>query len=264
MNAQTLLADPAALRLNAVVSNGDAICLRVYAIRQRAACPLCKVSSRSLHSRYVRRVADLPWLGVAVSLELHARKFRCRNSLCSRRVFCERLPKVVAAHARRTNRLTDALLVLAFALGGEAGARAAKSLQMTVSGDTLLNTIRRRALPTNKTAINVLGVDDWAKKKGQTYGTILVDLERRCPVDLLRVFWLFGQSPLNLERRCPVDLLPDRERDTLAVWLRQHPGIKTVSRFAVADLCRSRSRGRADGRTRRRPLAFAEELARSL
>lgn len=208
MDAQTLLADPAAVRLDAVVSHSDAICLRVFAVQSRAACPLCKVSSQSLHSRYVRRVADLPWLGVAVRLELHTRKFRCRNSLCARRVFCERLPKVVAAYARRTNRLTDALLVLAFALGGEAGSRAAQSLQMSVSGDTLLNVIRQSTAPANNTIINVLGVDDWAKKKGQTYGTILVDLERRCPVDLL----------------------PDRESKTLASWLQKHPGIKTVSR----------------------------------
>ncbi|MCA1849755.1 MAG: transposase family protein [Acidobacteria bacterium] len=81
-------------------------------------CPRCQARSSRVHSRYIRCVADLPWHGVRVKLELHTRRFRCRNCLCPRRIFCERLPRVVAHYARKTVRLNAALELIGFALGG--------------------------------------------------------------------------------------------------------------------------------------------------
>src|SRR5215204_237475 len=172
MYAATLLADPTCLRLERVVSSATSLTLVVRTIGPTAACPSCGAMSERVHSRYVRQVADLPWHGVSVRLELHARKIFCSGPDCPRRVFTERLPRVVAPHARRTRRLNDALTLLAFALGGEAGARAAAGLGMAAGADTLLACIRRAALPEHPTPL-VLGVDDWAKRKGQRYGTIL-------------------------------------------------------------------------------------------
>ncbi len=207
MEVSTLLADPAAIRLEAFVSHVGAMTLRVYCKQQRAACPLCNVTSGSLHSNYVRSVADLPWHGVAVQLELHTRKFRCRNEFCCRKVFCERLPKVVAASGRRTTRLNEALTILAFALGGEAGARTAQNLGLKISGDTLLRRIRQHSTQL-QSSVKVLGVDDFAFRRGARYGTILVDLEEHQPIDLL----------------------PNRKSESLQTWLAAHPEIQVISR----------------------------------
>jgi len=140
-------------------------------------------------------------------VEVHARRLYCRRVECPQRIFCERIPTFVAPYARRTLRLNDALRLIGLAMGGEAGSRLAIALGMSVSPDTIIQRIRQIQLPTPP-APRVIGVDDWAKHKGQSYGTILVDLERRSTIDLL----------------------PDREASSLATWLKQNPGVEFISR----------------------------------
>jgi transposase len=152
-------------------------------------------------------LADLPSHDRPVRLFLEVRRFYCANTDCCRRIFAERLPTVAAVHARTTVRLDQAHVTIGLALGGEGGARLATRLAMPTSADTLLRRIRRAFLPRHP-AVRVLGVDDWAWRKGRCYGTIVCDLES-------------GR---------PVDLLPDREAATLTTWLKGHPEVEVISR----------------------------------
>jgi transposase len=199
------------------VTSLDPAHLSVAADRKCASsrCPDCGHSSDAVHSYYARWPADLPSAGQQVCLELRLRRFYCHNTDCARRTFVERLPHLLAPHARRTHRLAAAQGKVGVFLGGEAGARLLQHLGMPASGDTILRLIRRLPLPTTA-APCILGVDDWAMRKGRTYGTILVDLQRR------RV----------------VDLLPDRTSTTLADRLRRHRGIKVVARDRSTEYAR--------------------------
>ena len=206
-DAAPLSPSPIELRLENVAFASHEIVVTATARRLIVACPDCGHPSRRVHSRYRRRLADLPWHGLRVRFELSVRKFFCDDSTCGRRIFTERLPTTAAPYARRTTRAAAALQAIAFALGGAAGARLVSALGLTLSASSLLRHIRLAALPECGTP-RAVGLDDWAWRKGMVYGTIVVDLEAQ------RV----------------LDLLPDREVDTVTAWLQAHPSIEVISR----------------------------------
>ena len=112
-------------------------------------------------------------------------RFKCCNASCAQRTFSESLGELATRSQRRTSRLTEALRRLGFALGGAAAGRLSAHLGIGVSGDTMLRVLHRTGCPTPKEPPVVVGIDDWAITRGHRYGTIIVDLERRQPIDVL-------------------------------------------------------------------------------
>jgi transposase len=185
LHRATLIPNAAEVKLVCLRSKAGAIEVELRACRLSSLCPICGSKTTRVHSWYQRTIADLLWEEVPVQILLRSRKFFCSTEWCSRRVFTEQLPGTVARYARRTCRSGDALSWITLALGGWAGARLARKLGLLAGRSTLLQQLRKRSRPFVFPAPRVLGIDEWAWKKGHRYGTILCDLERGRVVDLL-------------------------------------------------------------------------------
>lgn len=157
---------PGELELISLAPDARGMTIHVRAKRRFVPCPDCGELTGRVHSRYSRTLTDLPWHGTAVRLRVQTRRFFCPTTECERRIFAERLSGAVARYARRTFRHAESLRAIALALGGEAGSRLSRNLAVGVSLDTLLRRIRAGIQPNTPPPVRVLGVDEWAYRKG--------------------------------------------------------------------------------------------------
>lgn len=216
----TFLPHLQALSLETMAGDATHLTLVATARAPSAACPRCRQPSRRVHSRYGRTITDLPWSATPVILSVQVRRFFCTNRECACRIFCERLDQVTAAYGRRTHLVRAALEEIGMALGGRAGAALARRLRLGASRQTLLRLVS--AVPAPAVGpVRVLGIDDFAFKRGRRYGTLLCDHDQRRPVDLL----------------------PERSADAVAAWLAAHPGVAIITRDRAAVYKEGATRG---------------------
>jgi len=220
MDATLLFPLPEGMLIEDVQATETSLSLTVRATHPTSCCPLCSQASSSIHSHYQRTLSDASCVGRQVQLSLTVRRFYCRNRLCERKVFTERLPRFVQPWARMTIRLSQHLQAVGLATSGRGGIKLAVRLGMQTSRQTLLRRIMELPdLP--EESVLYLGIDDFSLWRGQRFGTILV----------------------NLETHHIVDLLADRRAETAATWMQQRPDIMAVSRDRGAEYAKAAADG---------------------
>src|SRR5712691_5079672 len=206
------------------VDVAEEITLTLRTICLTASCPLCGTQSSRIQSRYRRTLLDLPSGGRPIRLIMHVRRCFCKKRTCAQKIFVERLPELCRPYAQRTRQLQEALCRLGLRVGGQAGADAGSELGRSGSRDTILRLVRQPPPPA-RSEPHVIGLDDWAWKRRLRYGTLICDLERGLPIDLLA----------------------DRSVETVSAWLKKPPSIDTISRDGGSRVCFSHQKRGSTG-----------------
>jgi transposase len=225
MPTTPLLPLPDGLDITSISETPEELLVRVTSNRLSSPCPGCATPSTAVHSAYRRKPMDLPCTGRRIRLLLSVRKFFCRVVSCPRKIFTERIPELIEPSSRLTTRLRVAVQEIGFATCGKGGERLSPKLGMRVTDTTLLWSLHLVKTPAVG-QVRVIGIDDWSWRRGQRYGSILV----------------------NLETHKIIDLLPERTVESVIAWLEAHPEVEVVSR--------DRGGTYVDGATQGAPLAI--------
>jgi transposase len=213
------------LEVSRVDDTGDSVVAFASVRGAQAACPKCGEPSSRVHGRYQRLVADGAAGGRLLLIALSVRRFRCTSPACPRVTFVEQAEGLTGRHLRRTLPLRELLARFGLELAGRAAARLAAVLGIPVHSSTILRLVMALPDPVVTAAPQVTGVDDFALRKGQVYGTVVADAES-------------GKV---------TGLLPGREAATLEDWLKARPGAEVI--------CRDRATAYCDGASAGAPLA---------
>jgi transposase len=208
------------------ITQDERLMISISSTEAHAICTSCGTMATHIHSRYHRRLSDLPISGYPVTLIVEVRRFFCQNPSCSRKTFAEAFLALAQRFAQRTTRLQSALQHLGLALGAEAGARVGSQFGLASSPSSLLRLLRSIELPTPSSPATIIGIDDWAYKRRRRYGTLICDLET-------------GK---------PLELLPDRTVETVRTWLQGHPEITLISRDRWSEYATAAQKGAPQAR----------------
>ncbi len=200
---------PEEMTISQVTNDNDSVFIEASVKSKDCKCPKCGLVSSHKHGTYIRKVQDLPILGKTTWLNVHAYEYQCDNPDCDVSTFVEDLDGFIRYYGRCTNRLEKFLCILALETSCESCAKISKELGIKTSGDTVIRMLIRRyeSQPEAKCG-SIVGVDDFALKKGQNYGTIIVDEETHKPVALL----------------------DGRDGNALRDWLKKNKQVKTITR----------------------------------
>ena len=207
MSFSSLLGLPAGLQVLSFDLVNQVLIIQVASTACESACPVCQCQTSRIHSHYTRKAADVACGGRQVQLILHVRKFFCMNGDCPRKIFTERLTAFLEPWARVTTRLSQEIEAIGLATCGRLGSRLGARLSIGTSRTSILRRVMKLATRTTDKVVH-LGIDDFSLRRGRTFGTVLVDLQRHHILDLL----------------------PDRQKETAATWMQTHPEITHVSR----------------------------------
>lgn len=225
MPTTSFLPLPDDLDITSISETEEGLLVRVTSHRSSSPCPLCSTPSSAVHSYYRRKPLDLPCAGQSVRLLLSVRKFFCRVASYPRKIFTERIPEFLEPSSRLSSRLRSTIQAIGFAFNGKGGARLGEQLGIHLSRPPFLRSLSLVFTPAVE-HVRVVGLDDFAWKRGRRYGTIILDLETHTLIDVL----------------------PDREAESVKNWLEAHPEVELVSR--------DRAGAYADGIARGAPQAL--------
>lgn len=190
-----------------VDSDGRTVVIEARGMASTVSCPDCGTASSTVHGHYRRRLIDSPAGSQPVVVDLLVRRFRCRYSPCARTTFAEQFVGLTTPHSRYSPPARTMLTRVAVALAGRTGARLARRLGIRVGRDTMLTLLRTVPEPAAG-SVTILGVDDFALRRGHVYCTVLLDMQTHRPIEVLE----------------------GRDGEPLAVWLKDHPEIKIICR----------------------------------
>lgn len=200
---------PAELDIVAIDHETDEIIMKAYSRTKSGKCPKCGCESFKMHGTYERKVQDLPILGKRTYLLVNAYEYQCDNPECATITFAENIHGFLSHYSRMTDRLEDFISVLALETNCESCARIMKSMNVKISGDTVIRILIKRYGDQDAPVCgSTIGIDDFAFKKRNTYGTIIVDEATHKPVAVL----------------------DGRDGETLKAWLSQNKHVTTVTR----------------------------------
>lgn len=197
---------PDVLRIETLAIDRQHVVIYLRSAAQNAICPSCARASARIHSRYWRHAADVPLSGNAVRIRVQSRRFFCDEAECDQQIFCERFPGVLEPYARLTDRAKQVLLELTHASNAEQAARVGRLIGLERSGASLITLQRRESFQCESP--DAIGIDEFAWRRGSKYGTLIVDLQRHMPIDLL-----------------PTDRVEE-----VSHWFERHPPVSVVSR----------------------------------